>query len=155
MKIETTRFGTMDIEEEKVIHMPYGMMGFPEKKNFIIIRHRANSPLLWYQSLEDPALAFVITNPFLFKPGYRVDLKDIIRQMSWNGNGDDGSLELFVVVSIPKGAPHKMTGNFIGPILINNKNCQAVQIVVSDTEYTHKCPLLREEKTGSPPNRQA
>ena len=145
MKIKTTRFGTIDIEEEKIIEMPFGMLGFPDKKKFIILKHQENSPFFWYQSVDDPGLAFVITNPFLFLPDYKIDLESTVKEMSWNGDGSNSCLELFIVVNIPKGRPQKMTGNFIGPILVNSNVYQAIQIVVSDTSYTHKYPLINKK----------
>ncbi|MCD6264666.1 MAG: flagellar assembly protein FliW [Deltaproteobacteria bacterium] len=144
MKIKTTRFGTITIEEEKIITMPFGMLGFPDVKRYVILQHKENSPFFWYQSVDDPALAFVIMSPFLFKPDYDVDVENVLKEMSWNEEEKQDNLELYVVVNIPKGAPEKMTANFIGPILINNKIHQAVQMVISDSPYTHKFPLLRE-----------
>jgi flagellar assembly factor FliW len=146
LKIKTTRFGTVDIKEEKIITMPFGMLGFPDKKRYFILQHQENSPFFWYQSADDPVLAFVITNPFLFIPKYKIDLKTTLKEMSWNGNGNDKYLDLFIVVNIPKGRPHKMTGNFIGPILVNSKTYQAVQIVLSNSPYTHKFPLFKKKK---------
>jgi len=144
LKIKTTRFGTITIEEEKIITMPFGMLGFPDVKRYVILQHKENSPFFWYQSVDDPALAFVIMSPFLFKPDYDVDVEKVLKEMSWNEEEKQDNLELYVVVNIPKGAPDKMTANFIGPILINNKIHQAVQMVISDSPYTHKFPLLRE-----------
>ena len=144
MKIKTTRFGTITIEEEKIITMPFGMLGFPDVKRYVILQHKENSPFFWYQSVDDPTLAFVIINPFLFKPDYNVDVENVLKEMSWNEEEKQDNLELYVVVNIPKGAPDKMTANFIGPILINNKIHQAVQMVISDSPYTHKFPLLKE-----------
>ncbi len=144
MKIKTTRFGTISVEKDKIIDMPFGMLGFPDKKKFVILQHQENSPFFWYQSVDDPTLAFVITNPFLFKPDYEIDLEGALKEMSWNGDGKNDNLEIYIVVNIPKGLPHKMTGNLIGPILINNKVHQAVQIVISDSPYTHKFPLLKD-----------
>jgi flagellar assembly factor FliW len=143
LKIKTTRFGTISIKEEKIIKMPFGMLGFPDKKKFIILQHQENSPFFWYQSIDDPGLAFVITNPFLFIPDYKIDLEATLTEMSWNG---DGNNDLFIVVNIPRGMPHKMTGNFIGPILVNSKVYQAVQIVLSNSPYTHRFPLFLEEE---------
>ncbi len=142
MKIKTTRFGTISIKKEKTIDMPFGMLGFPDIKKFIILQHREKSPFFWYQSVDDESLAFVITNPFLFEPDYEIDLESTLKEMSWNGDGNKHHLEIYIVVNIPKGLPQKMTGNFIGPILINNKVRQAVQIVISDSPYTHNFPLL-------------
>ena len=144
MKIKTTRFGTITIEEEKIITMPFGMLGFPDVKRFVILQHKKDSPFFWYQSVNDPMLAFVIMSPFLFKPDYNVDVENVLKEMSWNEEEKQNNLELYVVVNIPKGAPDKMTANFIGPILINNKIHQAVQMVISDSPYTHKFPLVRE-----------
>ena len=145
MKIKTARFGTIDIEEEKIIKMPFGMLGFPDKKKFILLQHQENSPFFWYQSVDDPGLAFVITNPFLFIPDYKIDLEVTLKEMSWNGDGNSRDLNLFIVVNIPRGMPHKMTGNFIGPILVNNKVYQAVQMVLSNSPYTHKFPLFKKK----------
>ena len=145
MKIKTARFGTIDIEEEKIIKMPFGMLGFPDKKKFIVLQHQENSPFFWYQSVDDPGLAFVITDPFLFIPDYKIDLEVTLKEMSWNGDGNSRDLNLFIVVNIPRGMPHKMTGNFIGPILVNNKVYQAVQMVLSKSPYTHKFPLFKKK----------
>lgn len=144
MNIKTTRFGTINIEEEKIITMPFGMLGFPDKKRFIIVQHKENSPFFWYQSVDDPTLAFVITSPFPFKPDYEVDMDDVLKEMSWNEGEENNNLALYVVVNIPKGSPDKMTANLIGPILVNNRACQAVQMVISNSPYSHKFPLLRE-----------
>ena len=144
MKIKTTRFGTITIEEEKIITMPFGMLGFPDVKRFVILQHKKDSPFFWYQSVNDPMLAFVIMSPFLFKPDYNVDIENVLKEMSWNEEEKQNTLELYVVVNIPKGAPDKMTANLIGPILINNKIYQAVQMVISDSHYTHKFSLVRE-----------
>ena len=122
------------------------MLGFPDKKTFIILHHQENSPFFWYQSIDDPGLAFVITNPFLFIPDYKIDLAATLKEMSWNGNGDKSYLELFVVVNVPRGMPHKMTANFIGPVLVNSKNYQAVQMVLSGSPYTHKYPHFKKKK---------
>ena len=67
----------MEIDERKIISMPYGMLGFPKSQRFALFAHKENSPLFWYQSLDDPTLAFVITNPHLFLPGYSVELKEV------------------------------------------------------------------------------
>ena len=142
MKIETTRFGTVTLREEKILNMPFGMLGFLDKKHFVILQNKENSPFFWYQSVDAPALAFVITSPFLFMPDYEVDIEDVLIEMSWNGKGENNGLELYVVVNIPKGSPEKMTANLIGPILINNKTRQAVQMVISKSPYVHNFPLI-------------
>ncbi len=125
--------------------MPYGMLGFSDKKQYIMLQHQDNSPFYWYQSLDAPDLAFVVASPFLFVPDYKIDLKPALKEMSWDTNGKDDVLEMYIVVNIPKGKPHLMTGNFIGPVLINNSLNQAVQVVLSNSPYTHNFPLLKKD----------
>jgi len=143
VKIKTTRFGNISIKDEEIIQMPFGMLGFPDQKRFAILEHHESSPFFWYQSVDDPALAFVITNPFLFKPDYAIDLEEIFKDMSWNGDTKGHHVALYIIANIPQGQPHKITGNLIGPLLINNKVRQAVQMVIANSPYSHKFPLLK------------
>jgi flagellar assembly factor FliW len=105
LKIETTRFGIITIEKDKIIEMPDGMAGFPSQRQFVLFQHKENSPFLWYQSIEDPVLAFVITNPYLFMPEYKIKIESVIPDSSWKKDNDDDCLEIYVVVNIPGGAP--------------------------------------------------
>ena len=145
MKFDTTRFGTIDIPEEKMITMSRGVLGFPEKRRFCIIQHKKDTPFFWYQSVDDPALAFVITNPWLFKPDYEVDLDLVAQALGREKNAEDVPVECYVIVTIPKGSPEKMTGNFIAPLVLDPKRRKAVQIVLSDDSYSHRYPLVKKK----------
>ena len=145
LKVDTTRFGAITIDEQKIITMPSGMLGFPEEKRYVIVQHKENSPFFWYQSVDDPALAFVITSPFFFVPDYSVSLDDAINQMSWDDEKIEEKVELYVVVNIRNGSPNRMTANLIGPILVNTDTFQALQMVVTDSPYSHRFPLLKDD----------
>ena len=147
MKIETTRFGTVEVPEEKIISMQHGLLGFQDKKRFCIFQHKEGSPFFWYQSLDDPALAFVVTNPWLFEPDYHLDTGPAIDAMGWDGEPDKLPLECYVIVTIPRGMPGRMTANLIGPIVLNTERREAVQIVLLNDAYSHKYPLV--EKKGN------
>ena len=121
--------------------MPFGMPGFSEQKQFVLLEHKKDSPFQWYQSLQDPALAFVVTDPLLFKPDYAVNMHKILRELGWEQDVDDHQLKLLVIVNIPPGAPDKTTANLIGPVLMNRETREAVQVVIPDRSYSHKFPL--------------
>jgi len=143
VKIETTRLGIIEVQDEKVITMPAGMIGFPHRKRFVILQHKAHSPFFWYQSLEDPGLAFLITNPRFFLPDYGLDLQQIERATHWNGTMQEGgNLEFYVTVRIPRGDPRKMTANLVGPIVVNTRLMEAVQVVLADGTHSHRHPLI-------------
>lgn len=141
MKIETTRFGTVTVKTDAIIDMPFGIPGFPYQTKFFILAHKKDSPFLWYQSSEDPSLAFVITDPHLFKPDYVVNMDKVIKEMSWELEGKNDQLKLYVIVNIPNGAPEKTTANLIGPLVMNPVTRQAIQIIIPDSPYSHQFPL--------------
>lgn len=143
MKIFTTRFAEIEISEETIISFPNGVLGFPESTNYVLINTDDNSPLKWLQSIDDPALAFVVTNPNLFKPdyvidAYRKDLKDINVQ-------EAEDVLILVIVTVPND-PAKMTANLKGPILINTQNRMAKQLVIDNNEYEIKFRLIADEE---------
>jgi len=142
LKIETAQFGTIQIAEGKIITMPAGMPGFPGRRRFIILEREETRPFCWYQCVDDPGLALVIMNPYFFKPDYSVDLKPALKEMSWENDGED-SLSLYVVVNASEGMPEKITANLIGPLVINSRRHEAVQMVIHDSPYSHRYPILR------------
>ena len=142
MKLATTRFGTISVQSDTIIHMPQGMPGFRNQKKFVLLPHREDSPFQWYQSVDEPSLAFVVTDPLWFKPDYTLDMNRLMTELPWNETADDGGVELYVIVKIPSGSPKLMTANLMGPILLNVKTRQAVQVVLSDGSYSHRFPLV-------------
>ncbi len=74
MKITTTRFGTLDIQEEQIIQVPAGIIGFPEYKRYVLLEHKKGSSFLWFQAVDNNALAFVLINAILFQPDYQFTL---------------------------------------------------------------------------------
>ncbi len=143
VKIGTTRFGEIQLDKSQVIRMPDGMPGFVDNRRFVIIQNKDNSPFFWYQSLDEPDLAFVITNPRQFVPDYHPDFRHYLKKIAWiNLDSSFKEIACYVVVNIPKGTPEKMTGNFLGPLVMDLTARVALQLVMPDSNYSHKTPLL-------------
>ena len=146
VKIETTRFGTLEVAEDKIISMPSGMIGFGEFKRFIIVQHKGDSPFFWFQAVDEPGLAFVLTNPNFFMPEYKVSSSVLKRETGWEGDLETSEdLELYVTVRIPPDEPQNMTANLIGPIVVNNKTMEAAQLVIAKSKYSHRHKLITQE----------
>jgi flagellar assembly factor FliW len=139
MKIRTSRFGEIDVEDQSVVDMPGGMLGFSEFTRFVLIQHNQDSPFLWYQSVDEPGLAFVIVDPFGFFPDYEVMLSQ--EDLEVLDSEDLGKLAVFSVVVIPEN-PEDMTANLQGPIVINVDTKIARQVVLNDERYSPRQPIL-------------
>jgi flagellar assembly factor FliW len=144
LKIVTRKFGEIEIDEKNVLTMPEELPGFPGFEKFILLEDPESAPFCWLQSLEDPNLALVIMNPLIFKPDYRIDLKgfSVSRGKGWEGL-EEKDLVTYVVINISEEKKdNRITANLMGPIIINLKNNEAVQVAISDSSYSHQYNVL-------------
>ncbi|MBN2420148.1 MAG: flagellar assembly protein FliW [Deltaproteobacteria bacterium] len=139
MILKTTRFGEVDIDENRVIHFSEGLIGFPEDKKYVILEHRPDSPFMWLQSFTSPGLAFVIMNPFLAYPDY---LKDISPEdeNAMKPAGND-TIMIFTIVTIPQGKAGESTTNLMGPLVIDPEAKEGKQVILANYNYSHRHPL--------------
>ena len=151
MIVENTRFGTIKIKEEKIITMKRDMPGFAGRKRFVLLDREESRPFLWYQCVDDPALAFILLNPFLLMPDYSLDIDSILSEMSWQ---TDDNVTIFVIVNASSGVPGKMTANLMAPMIINTDKLEAIQVILQDSIYSHKHPLFRESEGDNDSQKQ-
>jgi flagellar assembly factor FliW len=142
MLIETKYFGALEVAEDKVITFPQGLFAFEEKKRYILLENQdRENPLWWLQSLDDSNLAFVLINPFLFKPDYEFELSaEDVKELSLE-NPQEAAV--FCITVIPQEVK-KMTVNLLAPLVINAKLKKGKQIVLLQKNYTTKHLVLEE-----------
>src|SRR5687768_17772104 len=80
IEIQSTRFGTLVVDDGRIINFPNGLLGFPDHKRFALIQTGEENYFFWLQSVDEPNLAFVVTDPSIFFKGYEVPLRDETRQ---------------------------------------------------------------------------
>ena len=137
MLINTSRFGEVDVDQTRVISFPKGILGFPKYKRFVLIEAGEDSYFWWLQSIDTPDLAFVVTDPSLFVPTYKVPLK--AEQMQEMGLESLTDAQVFVIVN-KRGKV--LTGNLQGPLVIHCGKCVGEQMVLSDRRFTTRVPLI-------------
>ncbi len=140
-KVQTTRFGEIEVPEAQVLSLPLGMVGFPRLSRYAILEHRPGSPFHWLQCLERPDLAFVIMDPLVFDPDYHLALGD--NEAKLLQVGDPRHIQVWVVVTIPQGSPEAMTANFKAPVVVNLQNRLAAQIILEDPRWSVRQPLKK------------
>jgi flagellar assembly factor FliW len=75
VNIESTRFGSIEIQDDGVIEFPNGLIGLAGTR-YALVAKEEDSAFLWLHSIDDPSLALAVTNPFQFFPSYEVVLSD-------------------------------------------------------------------------------
>lgn len=128
----TSRFGLISVAEEKIIHFVKGVPGFGGLKKFILIDHDPEGTFKWLQSTEDANVAFLLTNPALFKPDYTVPLrKPEIESLAVK---DPSTLVSFVMVCVSS-VTKDLSLNLKGPVVFNSDNMRAVQCIIDREDY--------------------
>ena len=153
MRVETRLFGKIDIEDDKIITFPNGLVGFPDMKKFTIIYDEdkpGKNGIIWFQSLDEPQFAMPVMEPNAVVPDYNPTVNDEL--LAPLGELTEDNLYVLVSVTVPKDIT-KMTVNLKGPIVINTDTLLANQIVVED-DVQVRFPIYeilkakKEEKAG-------
>ncbi|MEW6669200.1 MAG: flagellar assembly protein FliW [Thermodesulfobacteriota bacterium] len=139
-RIQTSRFGTIEIEENRIIHFPEGLLGFPLHRDYVLLDHKPDSPFCWLQSTDVPELAFVLTNPFRFMTDYLRDLSPEEQALFEVQEG--GERVILNLVTIPTGQVEKTTVNLLGPLVIDATARRGKQVVLAGAGYSHRQPLF-------------
>ncbi len=139
MIINSLRFGPLEVPDDKVISMERPILGFEALQRFCLVEMEDLAPFHWLQSTEDPAVAFLVLNPIVFFPDYRIEINS--KEIAELEVADVRSVETYVVVTIPEN-PKEISANLQGPILINTENNRAKQLVLVNSRYAVRHSIL-------------
>lgn len=142
MKITTRKFGEIEIDETKILNMPEGLPGFAGFERFVLLEDPKTAPFCWFQAVDEPNLSLIVMNPLAFKSDYSIDTEEFIKTRGWEGTQPEDLLVYVVVNVSEKTGETRVTANLIGPLLINPKNNEVVQVVISDSSYSHQHNVL-------------
>lgn len=140
MEITTKVFGTITIDDDKIIQFPNGIIGFPDLTEFTLVHdeEKGTESIHWLQSLQEPAFAMPVMDPLIVCPNYNPEVDDELLKVI--GEIIPEELLVLVTVTVPKDLT-KMSVNLRGPVVINAAEKKAIQIIVEGDEYPVKFPI--------------
>lgn len=112
--IESTRFGSIEIQDEAVIEFPNGLIGLTGKRYALVAREE-NGAFQWLHSLDDASLAIPVTNPFVFFGSYEVEISSA--EADRIGINDPEQADVYVTVRAGEQL-EDFRANLRAPILI-------------------------------------
>ncbi len=137
MKKIQTRFGEVEYNPEQVLHFPQGLVGVEDLRDFIVMPNEKQGPLFWIQSIEDPEVAFVLTDPTNFFLDYRVVPEKAEQQKLALKEGE----ECFVLSVVTVHPDRQITLNLAAPVLFAPATNRAMQVILEKTHYQTRTPL--------------
>ena len=153
MKIETTRFGSQEVEQETLLHFPNGLLsgdssGKATAKDFKLF-HKEDSDsadeqaviVFWLQAIDDPDTAYEIIDPALVNFYYDIALPDEDYELLESQNPDEIVMMLIITESetddsiTGKKNLAVMNGNLTQPVFINLNSKRGLQRSIKDLDY--------------------
>ncbi len=135
MLVKTRHFGEIDLEEDKIVYFPDGILGFEYCKNYTLLYDNEGEErpdISWLQSLEEPSLAIPVISPFLLKEDYNPEIEDELLKPLGDLNNDN--IVVLVSITVPSDIT-RMSANLKAPFIINADSRMGCQIIVENSDY--------------------
>ena len=139
IKIQSSRFGEIEVPSSSVMTIVNGIIGFPNLLKFTLLEY--NPPFSWLQSVEEPSLAFVVVNAAEFGEEYLFTLPIGDRDIDLKQEDDIAIVNLVSV----RPDPTMTTVNLKAPIVVNLRNMLGRQIVLDDQRFPVRMPLWADK----------
>ncbi len=143
MKIQTVKFGEVEVEESRIFDFVLPIIGFNNLTKYTILEPDKDTLFKWLQSIEEPALAFPIISVAALDYDYTVDLADNVVNDLEITNPE--SLLVMNITSIPQDNPRGTTINLLAPLIFNLENRKAGQVVLSGSGYDISYPMFKKD----------
>lgn len=150
-EFETVRFGTIKVPEEEQIIFRRGLLGFEKLRKFVHLELEAEAPLSWLQSLDDPKVAFVVANPAVFFPDYRIEID--VRELGDVKPAPNDRLTVLGICTIPDRI-EDVSMNLQGPLIISTTTGRGKQIVLNRSKYSTRHPLAHGPEGEAQPGQE-
>ena len=140
MTIKTGDFGEIEIDLKDVVTFINPIFGFEGYREFVFLHHQEINPcFIWMQSVQEPMLCFVLTNPWDVVSDYRVTLTE--NDIKTLGEGE----YLYWALTVFRDPYYDSTINLKCPVVVNTKTGKALQAIVEEA-YSIKHPLISQKE---------
>jgi flagellar assembly factor FliW len=140
MLIHTVNFGDLEVPEDKILTFKEGLPGFPQIHRFVVLELEEIKPFQYLQALDDPPITLFVINPFMVEPTYEFRLSET--DMADVNSKNSSELAVYAVATIPEN-PSDATINLMAPIVINENDRCGKQVILHESKYSVKHPLLQ------------
>lgn len=135
MEVQTTRFGSIEVDSEDLIRFPAGLPGLQCCQLWVLLADAENESLGWLQSVAYPEIALAVVSPQRFVADYDLNLaRSELESLKLP------SLDEAQVLVVLNRSAQGMTLNLKAPLVINAALRLGRQ-VVSNGDWPLRYPL--------------
>ena len=146
----------MAYREESVFEFPWGLPAFEHEKHFVFIESPENAPLVFLQSLADPALCFLAFPILVVDRDYQLGIvpEDLAALELDTDRQPELGADVLVLALLSLHDGFSATANLMAPIVINLGTRRALQAIRCDSLYSHEhsiAPQSAQDARASAP----
>ena len=142
MIVQTTRFGKIEVEENSIITMPNGLLGFSGARLYTLLDDEIGSPFKWLQSLDNETLAFVTIDPKVVVSDYKIAISEEHLKKLHASSVEE--LSVMTIVTMTRDIKD-VTVNLQGPLVVNHDKRFGMQLVIADGQFSTRHPLFGDK----------
>ncbi len=152
MKLETTRFGSLEIDDQAVVTFTGPIIGFQDYRRFVVLPGPEDSGLQWLQSIDSGELAFIIMDPRAVVPDYAIKLG--AHELAELAVDSVDQLDVYTLLVVPKN-PEQVRTNLKAPVLINPAQRLGKQTILENSSYPVQFLLAQAQQGGQESQEEA
>ena len=138
MRIDTTRFGTLNLKADQLFLFPQGLIGMETLRQWALLPDQLNPSVAWLQSASRGDRAIPMVSPRAFFADYRVHVSR--RELACLHMQPGAELYVLTAVS---GHVGRLTTNLRSPLLLNLNRRLGCQVITGDEQPIQEpLPLL-------------
>ncbi|ADD69230.1 protein of unknown function DUF180 [Denitrovibrio acetiphilus DSM 12809] len=141
-KIMSSKLGEIEFNEADIITLSAPILGFPELNDFVLISNEKSYPFIWFQSVQDANICFILVEPGIFFPDYKPEISK--RDLKILSIEEEKDVKLFGIVVVPD-QPKNATVNLRAPLVVNVERKLSKQVILEDDKWQIKSPLFKNQ----------
>lgn len=130
---------TPEAIEFPIIDLVAPMPGFPNLHQFVLVRVTEEGVLYALTAVDNPSLRFLVVPPAPFFPDYAPEIDD--QSLRALRAADPARLHILLVVTAGD-TPGSSTANLMAPVILNEANRTAIQVVLTGSGYPVRATLM-------------
>ncbi|SRR6266567_546990 len=130
---------TIELSSHSLV-FPDGLVGCQAWKNFVLLTDdKEDLPVAYLQSLDEPHIRLLVTNPLLVENSYAAKLTEDDRASIELEPTDQSVLYCTLTVD----AQGNITANLLGPLVVNPRTRRGRQLVLTESSYSTRHPVAQ------------
>ena len=140
VEVITSRFGRIEVPEERIFTFPRGLIGLEHLKRYARLDSQKGPAVQWLQAVDDPETAFLVSDPTTYLPSFELKIPEADGSTALREGPDPKRLETLTILSLDRAA-RCLHIHVQAPLLLDPLTRKGVQVITDAEPPTVTIPL--------------